>query len=86
MTKFNRSEIFSVYNKAKAAARAGLLDARRVDRALGNLIADRDRPYRTTKNSCTCPDARRNRCKHQIAEMMRRRMIAAREGNYEFRS
>jgi hypothetical protein len=85
MTKFNRSEIFSVYNKAKAAARAGLLDARRVDRALGILIADRVRPYRTTKNSCTCPDARRNRCKHQIAEMMRRRMLAAQAGEYNYK-
>ena len=85
MAKFNRSEIFSVYNKAKASARAGLLDARRVDRALGILIADRVRPYRTTHRACSCPDARWNRCKHQIAEMMRRRMRSARAGEYNYK-
>lgn len=81
-----RSQIFSVYNRARAAARRGLLDAKRVDRALGLLLRrDGSRPYRTNVRACTCPDSRRGSiCKHRIAAMMRVRIAQAgmTGGNY----
>lgn len=84
-----RSEIFSVYNLARTAARRGrqpsglVLEVRRVNRALGLLLSGRERPYATTAQSCNCPDAQRgNVCKHRVAAMMavrirQRRQIGA---------
>ena len=70
--KFNRSQLFSVYNKARAAARQGKLDEGRVNRALGilqsNTGADRISKYQATGRGCSCPDSQHGHtCKHRIA-------------------
>jgi len=70
----DKSAIFSEYNRAKAAARSGKLDANRVNRALGILQMKSTRPYSTTISSCDCQDAQFGHvCKHRIAKMIERR-------------
>jgi hypothetical protein len=69
-----KSELFTQYNKAKAAAKQGKLDAKRVDRALG-IAQSKNYPhsYQTTIKSCNCVDHRRNPnivCKHMVKKMM----------------
>ncbi len=66
----NRSALFTAYNAAKPLARAGFIDAERLNRALG--VAQQKRParlYATTLTSCDCPDARYRRvtCKHRLS-------------------
>ncbi len=68
-----KSEIFTQYNKARAAARRGKLDAKRVNRALGVAQSKTPRPYITTARTCNCPDHIKNpaiACKHMIAKMI----------------
>ncbi len=68
-----KSEIFSMYNKARAAARKGKLEAKRVNRALGILqTKQHDQKYNTTINSCNCEDHKRHAvpCKHMVAKMI----------------
>lgn len=69
-----KSEIFTQYNKARAAARQGKLDPKRVNRALG--IAQTKAPeqkYVTTIKTCNCIDHQQHpsvACKHMIARMI----------------
>lgn len=72
----NKSKLFSVYNKARVAARNGRLDTGRVNRALGVAQSKNARPYNTTITSCDCPDSlyRGATCKHRVALMMQKRM------------
>lgn len=68
-----KSEIFTQYNRARAAARKGKLDPARVNRALGILQNSTPRPYLTTISSCNCQDHSRHpdiACKHMIAKMI----------------
>jgi len=75
-----KSELFTQYNKARAAARKGLLDPKRVNKALGLAQLKIPRPYKTTINSCNCKD-RINRptvkCSHMIEEMIEYRATHA---------
>jgi hypothetical protein len=77
--KAQKSAIFTVYNKARAAARKGLLDEKRVNRALGLIQAkNANRPYNTTVKACDCRDAQMgNICKHRITAMMKVRISQA---------
>ena len=75
----NQSRLFTIYNKARVAARNGLLDEARVNKALGILQSNdyySDKDYLTTLKSCTCPDHqfRGTTCKHMIAKMIETRM------------
>jgi hypothetical protein len=68
-----KSEIFTQYNKARAAARQGKLDPKRVNRALGIAQTKAtEQKYITSIKSCTCEDHKRNStpCKHMIARMI----------------
>jgi hypothetical protein len=75
-----KSELFTQYNRARAAARKGLLDPKRVNKALGLAQLKTPRPYKTTINSCNCKD-RINRptvkCAHMIKEMIEYRATHA---------
>jgi vancomycin permeability regulator SanA len=79
--KARQSEIMTVYNKARAAARKGLLDEGRVNRALGLLMSgtNGNRPYNTTTKTCDCPDHIKTgkACKHMIKMMMQVRISQA---------
>jgi hypothetical protein len=81
MDKTNPKSVrMAVYNKARTAARAGKLDARRVNKAFGILQSKAKRPYRSTIIGCDCPDRKFNSdvpCKHMIACMMERRISQA---------
>ncbi len=64
----------SAYNLYKALARrTGVVDPRRVDRALGILMSSKvdlkKYEYGSSKEYCGCPDCRFRRilCKHSIA-------------------
>ena len=81
------SEIFAQYNRAKAAARkrkfgkgSATEQVGRVNRALGILVGEKVRPYQTSVEKCSCPDATIGRfcCKHRKAAMMVRRIIRGR--------
>jgi hypothetical protein len=75
-----KSELFTQYNRARAAARKGLLDPKRVNKALGLAQSKTVRPYLTTTRSCSCPDAARHLgqpCKHRIAAMIEYRATHA---------
>lgn len=70
----NLSALMTSYNYAKHfAKRTGVIEPRRVDRALGYIMAGRvDEKafqYGSTKEFCDCPDChyRRVHCKHSIA-------------------
>lgn len=67
----SKSAVFSAYNRARAAARKGLLDPKKVNRALG-VLQHGEWKYQTTLKACTCPDFQRNHtaCKHMIAKMI----------------
>lgn len=72
-----KSEIFSMYNKARAAARKGKLEAGRVNRALGILQTQNYvNKYNTTIHSCNCEDHKRHQvpCKHMVALMIKVRI------------
>lgn len=75
-----KSEIFAVYNKARAAARTGALDLARVNRALGYLQSGEAQQawekYHTTTKACDCPDHtyRHQTCKHIISLMIWKRI------------
>jgi hypothetical protein len=65
-----KSQIMTVYNHARKAARLGKLDEKRLNRALGVLMSKTPRPYHTTIYSCDCPDHQRHpeiTCKHMLA-------------------
>ena len=75
-----KNELFTQYNRARAAARKGLLDPKRVNKALGLAQSKTARPYLTTTKSCSCPDASRHPgqpCKHMIAAMIEYRATHA---------
>ena len=68
-----KSQLFTQYNRARAAAYAGKLDLARVNRALGLVQAKEARPYHTSIRICDCPDQVRHPdmiCKHRIAKML----------------
>jgi hypothetical protein len=73
----NKSQIFSIYNKARKAPREGKLDEGAVNRALGVIQRKGESKYITTIRSCNC-DARKYNsskpCKHMIAKMMQTRI------------
>lgn len=81
-----KSEIFTQYNKARAAARQGKLDPKRVNRALG--IAQTKAPeqkYITSIKSCNCVDHQQHpsvACKHMIARMIEVKVERTREDGY----
>jgi hypothetical protein len=83
----SKSEIFRWYNKARAAARKGLLDLPRTNRALGILISGSHSAkfieYSTTLISCDCPDhqyrPKNSPCKHMQAKMIQTRILKERE-------
>lgn len=82
-TTYTRSEIFTVYNFARHAARLGKLDQGRVNRALGLVLSGERRPYLTSVAGCTCPDSRNHVCKHRIAKMIEYRIQEARKKQAE---
>jgi hypothetical protein len=68
-----RSTIWSNYNTARGLVRDGILDAGRLNRALG-IAQSKERThlseYHTTTNRCECPDSKFSRghvCKGRIA-------------------
>lgn len=68
--KTNRkSQLFSEYNRAKAAARREGSDMGRLNRGLGVAQKSQPRPYHTTVNDCNCPDRRFRGtvCKHMLS-------------------
>lgn len=69
-----KSELFTQYNKARAAAKHGKLDVARVNRALGIAQSkNRENKYQTTIKSCTCKDHELHpavACKHMVAKMI----------------
>lgn len=79
-----RSQLFSTYNRARAAARQGKLDLKRANKALSILQskngAARLQKYHTTTRSCGCPDRAYRHglvaCGHMIAVMIARRAQA----------
>lgn len=76
-----KSEIFSIYNKARKAARQGKLNPAHVNKALGLLLSGKERPYVTTLKTCTCPNWRSGiPCKHQVKRMMEYRIEQERHG------
>lgn len=85
-TEITKSEIFSVYNRARTFARRNpsILDPGRVNRALGivqRVMAGSYRwEYATTHDHCTCADStyRRVTCKHSIALMLLQRILEMR--------
>jgi len=70
-----KSQLFTQYNHARAAARAGKLDPARVNRALGLVQAKEARPYNVTLHTCNCMDFQLHGkpCKHLIAFWMQYR-------------
>jgi len=74
--KAQLSLAFTVYNKARTAARQGRIDEKRLNRALGLVLSGKQRPYNTTLHSCDCPDYRRTGkpCKHIIRGWIEQRM------------
>ncbi len=71
----DKSKLFTIYNRARAAARRGALDPDRVNKALGICQANdyyREKEYLTSVTSCTCPDHqyRSAICKHMIGKMI----------------
>jgi hypothetical protein len=73
MDSILQSLIFTEWNKAKHAARAGVLDTKRTNRALGIIMSgkcgEKFSEYSTTYKTCGCPDCveRGSFCKHRIA-------------------
>ena len=77
MSASARSQLFTAYNHARQAARMGLLDAGRLNRALGIAQASISRcdAYRKADGSCGCPDCTyrpwlAGQCKHNLARML----------------
>ena len=77
----NKSYLFTVYNKARSAAKTGKLDLKRVNKALGILqtpdyYTGDKAEYGPSIHSCGCPDykVRRVTCKHMISEMIKYRI------------
>jgi len=76
----NRSALFVAYNKARAAAKAGKLERRRLNRALGLAMRKAYVPtYHTTLRGCSCRDAEIHPgviCKHRLSLMLKKRAEA----------
>lgn len=70
----NRKEIFFVYNVLKKDSKTiPTISLQRLNKALGLAQSKNSRPYYTTIESCTCPDATQRDfyvCKHRLALMM----------------
>ena len=62
----DRSKLFGAFNRLRAYSRRhpGVLDVRRVNRALGVAQRKQPRPYETTVSGCTCMDWL---CRHRSA-------------------
>lgn len=84
----SKPNLFSMYNKARAAAKAGAtyqgqaFETGRVNRAMGILQSKKglqsiDPEYRSTIKYCGCPDSRKRNfiCKHRIAHMLHKRIL-----------
>ena len=73
MSKPNKSHLFIAYNASKPFVRAGTVDGKRLNRALGIAQSSRPRPYTTTDEDCDCPDRnfrlriKGQPCKHMLA-------------------
>lgn len=71
----DKSTIFANFNAARTLVGKTPLDTGRLNRALG--LAQRtcqETEYRTTSNSCTCPDAKYRPyavCKHRLSLFLR---------------
>lgn len=65
-----REAIFLAFDAARKAVEAGKLEGKRALRGLVLALASERRPYETTANSCSCPDASNGWCKHRIAELL----------------
>lgn len=71
-----RSAIFQAYNAAKPLVRAGQIDGKRLNRALGvaqaNPATSHLARYRSSLLDCRCPDHRPRgvTCKGQLAVML----------------
>ena len=69
----SKSQIWTVYNHARAAANRGKIDPKRLNRALGLAQSKTPRPYATTIHSCNCQDHTRHpeiACKHILEAML----------------
>ena len=71
MIILTKSQLFREYNHSRALARAGKLDLKSVNKALGVAQLKVPRPYHTTLTTCDCPChlIRKVVCKHMIAKM-----------------
>lgn len=56
MTNQEKSHLFEAYNAAKPLARRGLIDGKRLNKALGIAQRKQAPTYITTNSRCTCPD------------------------------
>ncbi len=73
-TTVSKSVIWSNYNAARQLVRDGLLDAGRLNRALGVAQSRQERTYHTTSTRCDCPDSTYRPgfvCKHRIALVLK---------------
>ena len=81
MDTATKSQLFTVYNHARHAARQGKIDGKRLNRALGILLSKSyPHQYNTTIRTCDCPDSRRHpeiACKHRIALWIKVRISQA---------
>lgn len=82
-----RSTIFSAFNRARAAQRAGKLNTtpERLNKALGLCLSGELEKYHTTTTSCTCTDRiiKRLVCKHMDARMIIIRAFEYMERDWE---
>lgn len=74
--KVNRSGLMTAYNLARPLVKAGRIDGKRLNKALGIAQAKGEshiERYGTTLHSCSCPDStiRRQTCKGQMALQLR---------------
>jgi len=57
----NKSRLFTSFNSSRSMARAGVIDAQRLNKALGVAQTEQGshiEHYRSTKDDCGCPDRR----------------------------
>lgn len=68
----DRSSVFTVYNQMRGSNRDNPQQIARINRALGIVLSNRERGYKTSIITCTCLDSvhRGIRCKHRIAKLM----------------
>jgi hypothetical protein len=72
----NKHLIFSIYNRLRTdCGKIPTITVERLNKALGiALSSNYNRPYYTTVDTCTCPDAVKRTnivCKHRLALMLK---------------